>query len=65
MTTINDQKVSWKSVRTFLRNPKDRHTHRRGNFVHTDAMFLARVMQMSNSGLGAYAVFLVSFVGAL
>ena len=27
-------KVSWKSVRTFLRNPEDRHTDEHGNFIY-------------------------------
>ena len=30
-------KVLWKSVRTFLRNPEQIHTHRRGNFIYIEA----------------------------
>jgi len=33
-------KVSWKSVCTFFRNPADRHTHRRSNFIYIDIGFV-------------------------
>jgi len=43
-------KVSWKPVHTFFKNPEDRHTDRRGNFIEVEFSFSVN----SSVRLGGY-----------